>query len=126
MNRSSKVIDYLDLRISIPSEIEEDLQLALDTFLEEHLHIEVSPKIKKSQLLANSTDLIAFMGYIPQELAPEFAFRRFLKECTSALEQQLIKSIKSEHQAHYKWCQAALKSLPVGRHLDDEQDKISG
>ncbi|MDC0357874.1 hypothetical protein OAO01_03590 [Oligoflexia bacterium] len=117
MNRSSKVIDYLDLSVVLPDRALELFQKWLDHFEEAHDFVERSPRLKNKTLLMNSTDLITFMGYVdPAELS-EFEFFQFKNSVKQALEQLLLKSLSLDHQNHYKWCLAALNNLEVGRFL---------
>ena len=110
-------IDYLDLQLAVSPHQAEAIEKAIAVFDDQQLHIEVTPRLKKSYLLINSSDLVPFLGYLdPGELS-EIDLKRLRKECAVKLEAQLNKSLSSSNQAHYKWCLAAIRSKAIGRFL---------
>ena len=118
MPRDSKTIDYPDLVIKIPPVLKEKFLAYITDFVENHLYVEVDPKIKDGQLIINSTDLIALTAYIrPAELS-ELDLFRFRSAANKQLEQQLLKSLSLNNQAHYKWCLTQLKNLEFGRNCE--------
>ena len=120
MPRESKTIDYPDLLIKIPPPLTAKFDEFIKAFVDTHLYVEVSPKIKDGMLIINSTDLIAFTGYIEPEALSELDLFRFKSAATKQLEQQLVKSLSLNNQAHYKWCLAQLKNLEFGRNRAPE------
>lgn len=120
MSRTAKTIDYPDLLIKIPPTVSEKFDSYIKDFVGSHLYVEVDPKIKDGVLLINSTDLIAFTGYIPPDELSELDLFRFKSAAAKQLEQQLLKSLSLSNQAHYKWCLAQLKNLDFGRNLATE------
>ncbi len=121
MSRHDKTIDYPDLYIRIPSALESLFQTFIDEFVDSHLYVEVTPKLKDGTLLINSTDLIAFTGYIAQSQLSELDIFRFKSASIKQLEQQLVKSLSLTTQAHYKWCLAQFKNLDFGRFREDDE-----
>jgi hypothetical protein len=117
MAKKSKTIDYNDICIKVSAIQAEIFKNFLNNFTENHLHIEVPPKLKDNLLYINSTDLIAFTGYIDKKELSEMDFFRFKQDACKQLEQQLIKSLSVEYQAHYKWCLAQVKNQKFGRYL---------
>ena len=67
--------------------------------------------------MINSTDLVALTGYIDPSRCSEIDLARFRNNAAEALEQQLVKSLALNNQAHYKWCLTALKNKEFGRFL---------
>ena len=121
MSKSNKVIDYPDLSIGIRPGMREAVELWIKRFKDEHLHIEVQPRIiKETSLAINSTDFIALLGYVDPQDCSEIDIRGFLKSGKKQLEQLLIKSVSLDHRSHYTWCITAMKSLELGRFLDEE------
>lgn len=122
MARSDKVIDSLDLQISLTPGAEALLVKLLEKFISEHDFVEVEPRIRKSKLIINSTDFVSLLGYLQPADWNEFELRRFLSEGKKQCEQQLIRSTSLQYQSHYKWCMGAIKSLPLGRFSSDDSD----
>ena len=120
MRHSDKPIDYLDLYISLTEASEAKFEQFLEDFSESHIYIEISPRIKNEVLMINSTDLIAFTGYIDTTQLSEIELFRFKTKAKEQLEQQLVKSLAVSNQAHYKWCLTQLNSLEFGRYLRPE------
>lgn len=118
MSKKQDQIDYLDICIGVPRALESEFSEFLADFISQHLHIECTPKIRDGLLNINSTDLIAFTGYINPEVCNELDLYRFKHDVRQAYEQQLVKSLSLAHQAHYKWCMAALETKPFGRSRD--------
>jgi hypothetical protein len=105
----------LDLSIPLSKERVCFYEDCLKLFLSEHNYVECPPKIKHDVLEINSTDFIAFLGYLDPTPLDELELRRFKKNARKSIEQLLVKSLSSTNQAHYKWCLTAMKSFPLGR-----------
>jgi hypothetical protein len=119
MGNSSKVIDYLDLRITVPEKLAELVEKWLVDFTDKHDFIELAPRFKEGILRINSTDFIAFLGYVNPEELSEFELHRFRSLAGNELDQLLLKSLSIDQQSHYKWCLAALSNFEIGRYLKD-------
>lgn len=117
--RKHDTIDYLDVCIAIPKALEELFSEFLADFISNHLHIELTPKLRDGILNINSSDLVAFTGYIRPEKCNELDLYRFKQDARKAMEQQLLKTLSTHFQAHYKWCIAAITSKEFGRSLHD-------
>ncbi len=109
------VIDYADLVIGLSPSLSDVLEKACKRFCDEYPHYEVEPKMRGRTLYANSTDLIALLGYVNPEQLSALEQKRLMKKVHSALEQQLVKSLSTRHQAHYRWCLTALHNFDWGR-----------
>ena len=120
MPRSSKPIDYIDLTIHVPDSAVPRFKQFFELFVEEYNHVEVTPRFKANKLHINSNDLIAFLGYVDPHRLSDFELERFRAEAMKELDQRLLRSLTLDHQAHYKWCMAAIKNFVVGRHLEEE------
>ncbi len=122
MSKLKEPIDYLDLYIPVSPTAAESFARFIADFIENHLYIEINPKLKDGVLLINSTDLVAFTGYIDPEECFELDLFRFKTDSKKQLEQQLLKSLSLQNQAHYKWCLGAITSKEYGRFLDKSED----
>lgn len=118
MGDSGKVIDYFDLTIALPQSLHKLMTRWLKDFDKRHGVIERSPRLRGGELQIVSTDLVALTGYVDPAAMNEFDFHRFKALIREAIEQQLLRSVNLDLQAHYKWCLAALASLEFGRHLE--------
>ena len=97
---------------------------ALKRLKEEHDYVEIEPRLRKSVLQINSTDFIAYLGYLDTLLLNDIDLQRFKVRARQQLEQQLFKSISLDHRAHYKWCLAAIKNLNWGRYLKQKKKAV--
>lgn len=120
MSRSQKVIDYLDLKISFLASQTEDLTQAVEDYEASYDYIKMTPKLRKSQLLINSNDLIPFLGYLQIGDWTQLDRRRLKTEIRSRLEDILQKALHAESRVHYQWCLAALENFEWGRFLQPE------
>ncbi len=116
MPRRVENIAYLDLAIPVTANLHSSFEMWLGDFVEKHAVIEVPPKLRKNLLQINSTDLVAFLGYVDPQGFSEIELKRLRVDIKRQIERQLLKSLSLEHQAHYKWCLAAIKSLAWGRY----------
>ena len=116
----TKTVDYLDLSLHLPPSIQPYIESCFTDFLENHLHIVISPRIKGDELLINSTDFIAFLGYVDSSRMSEFERHHFLQQAKRQMEQLLLKSLSRDYQHHYQWCLAALNNFSLGRYLSAE------
>ena len=91
MSKSRETIDYLDLYIAIPQAIQEVFSEFLADFIDNHIYIEIQPKLKEGVLLINSTDLVAFTGYIQPSRCNELDLFRFKAELKKQQEKLLTK-----------------------------------
>ena len=117
MGKSRETIDYLDLYVAVSPSAMESFEKFLADFVDNHLYIEITPKLKDGVLLINSTDVVAFTGYIDPEQCIEMDLFRFKAELKKQLEQQLVKSLSLQNQSHYKWCLGAISNKDFGRYL---------
>lgn len=116
MGEGVKVIDFFDLKIALPASLHKLMARWLKDFDERHGVIERSPRLRAGVLQIVSTDMIALTGYIDPSAMNEFDLHRFKALIREAIEQQLLRSVNLDLQAHYKWCLAALASMEFGRH----------
>jgi len=115
MAKSQRIIDYLDVEMSLAGLPAAAFKKWLEQFVEEQKNVEGRPKIKQGFLQLNSTDLIAFLGCVDSETLSELELKRLAAAARREYERLLFNSVALDHQYHYKWCLAALKSLPIGR-----------
>jgi hypothetical protein len=113
-----RIVDFLDLRIVLTEDTEKQFQNWLKEFEETHDFIEIQPRIKNGELQINSTDLIAFLGYIDPAQLNDLQWQRFKQRAAAELDQQLLRAVRLDRQGHYKWCLGALKNLKAGRYRD--------
>ncbi len=110
-----RVIDYPDMSLSLAGLPEAVFKLWLKQFLDEHDFVETNPRIRKGVLQINSTDFIAFLGYLEPEQLSEIELKRFMQIAKKEFERLLFNSTALDHRYHYQWCLAAMKNLPIGR-----------
>lgn len=122
MGKSRDTIDYLDLYVPIAAALQEPFKSFVDDFMDRHTYIEINPRLKDRVLMINSTDLISFTGYIRPADCNELDLFRFKMDAKKLLEQQLVKSLSLNAQAHYKWCLGSLVNKEFGRYLEEEPE----
>ncbi len=118
MSTQQRIIDFLDVIVRLPHASVPQLEETLQRFVTEYNFVEIEPKIKDGRLLINSTDLIAYLGYISPDLLTEFEKVQFRQNIIDALDQLLLRAVNTDFRSHYKWCIAAVKNLELGRYLD--------
>lgn len=115
MAKTNRIIDYLDVALPIAEPRIPLFKQWLKDFIEEQDTVEGRPKIRRGELQINSTDLIAFLGFIDRAALSEIELKRLTTNARKEYERLLFNSIALDHRYHYKWCLAALKNLPIGR-----------
>lgn len=114
--KNNPVVDYYDLKISIPDHVVEVAQNAMEEFEEHHDYIVISPKLKNKLLKVNSTDFIALLGYLDVGHLSEIDLKRIQSDAEEQMQQYIAKTVNADYRSHYQWCLAALKNLDWGRH----------
>ena len=118
-NRST-TIDYLDLSIPVPSHLEGQFSEWMEVFEDEFDYVIRPPRLKKGLLKINSSDLIAFLGYIDPSQLTELESKRFLTDIQNVMQQLSNLTTSKEYHTHYQWCLTALNHFKWGRHRDEE------
>lgn len=118
---SKFIIDHLDLSLRLNPSLLSAVEHTLSVFNEEHVHIEVAPKLKGKLLHINSNDLIALLGYIEVDDFSEIELKALETEIIFQLDQQLLRSTGMDARAHYRWCIAAVKNFRVGRFVAEPE-----
>ena len=123
MNAQKRIVDDIDLRISLTPGLLAIVPTWMERLSEHHDHTEVDPKVRKNKLLINSTDLVSLIGYISPNDVSELELRRFLSLSKNALEQALLRATSIDSRNHYKWCLTAVKSFQPGRFLHPDEEE---
>ena len=120
MASDNKIVDYLDVRLALPPGTESDFAEWLECFVQQHDFVEITPRLRNGELHINSTDLIAFLGYVDPQRLNDLQQQKLRSGLRQVLEQLLLRSVSVHRQDHYKWCLAALKNLKLGRYRTEE------
>lgn len=115
----NQTIDYLDIAIPIPAQLIETFTLWLEEFDNEYDYTVRSPRLKKDLLKINSSDLIAFLGYVQPDQLSEFESKKFMSDIKSQFEQNSNLTTSKDFRNHYQWCLAALNHFKWGRHREE-------
>ncbi len=116
MKSKSRLIDHLDIQISVPVERGPLFEQWLADFVDHHDYMVTPPKLRQQTLKINSTDLVDFLGFMAIDELTEIEKKRIELQIQTQMQQYIDKTLSPDFRSHYQWCLTAIKNFEWGRH----------